>query len=347
MDITVGTGWATAYFVIGLIVLAVGIVWLIIALGNRESPAGGVILILFSFVIGYLWIYAATHFRVPINYKALLINTIDQTVIGEKTAGVHPRPFVGVKVINWPANTQYRLEVVMGSGVASATTKNGTSVYVNTSMYLDLSRMDVISAYKAYNGDWDHFVGSYLNPQMMGVTRTISQKYYTGEMTTLRVSWETDFEKSVQTLLATTGKGYGITLVQLQTIMSWDFVLDEDAKAFDNANRASYLVTQRENEKAALKIESEMVEIRSQMMSKTADATVDGMRKLADYIKAQPENLRPYLIEYLQTQVDLEYLRLVAQLQPDFFSPPRGQGMLPTYNVNSPQNVPVPTAATK
>lgn len=339
MNITIGTGWAILYAILGLIGIIGGAIWLIYNARERESVLGPLAVLVVGIASAYLWSYAATHFRVPVNKQALLINTIDQKVIGTRQSGIQTRPIFGVKVDLWPANNQFDLLVDMGPGVESATTKNGTSIYADTKVYLDLSHMDIEAAFRASNGNWDTFYEKNLRPGLMDVTRNISDGFGTSDHTFKRGEWVTDYEAALQVYFATAGKGYGIVLVPGRTTMSWDFVNEQDAKAYDDANRAGYLTQQRENEKAALLIEAEMAKIRSEMLSSTADGSITGLQKISDFIASQPPELRPYLMEYLKTMVDLEYLRLVGEQRPAQFLPPNS-GTVPTYNFNQPLVIP-------
>lgn len=325
MIYTVGTGWAIGYFILALASIIIGICWGVYKIKEcSEKPIGGATLVILGLVFVYLWIFAAVHFRVGINERALLVNTINQTIIGVREHGVQSKPLMGVSIKYWPANTQYQIPVTMTGGTQSATTKNGTSVYDDVVVYFDLSEMDIASAYKAVNGNWENFFEKNLLPGLLSVSRSVSQKFLTNDHTVLRDDWEKLFETETENYLSDPTKGFGIKIMKGRTVLSWDFVNSDDAKAYDIANRAAYQVTQKENEKAALEIDKEMSNIRNEIINKTADGTIVSLQKISDYLKSQPSDLRPYLIEYLNSMADMEYLRIVAQEKPELIIPPHG-----------------------
>jgi hypothetical protein len=344
MNITIGTGWAITYAILALIGIIGGAIWLIWNSRERNSVVGPLVVLVLGIGSAYLWSYAATHFRVPVNQRALLINTIDQQVIGTRESGIQTRPIFGVKVMLWPAYTQYDLTVDMAAGIDSATTSNNTPVYVDTRLYLDLSAMDIVGMYKASNGNFDVFLEKNLRPGMRGVARNVSIMYTTLAHSNQKTAWQLEYEKQLNVYLSDATKGFGIKLLPNRTVMTWDFVSPDDAKAFDDANRAAYLVMQRENEKAALMIEKEMAQTRSEMLLLSANGTVDSLQAMSDFIQSQPESIRPYLIQYMDTLVSLEYLRLVGEQKPASFLPP-GSSTVPTYNFNQPLTIPAPAPA--
>ncbi len=333
MIYTIGSAWLLIYALAAIACIVGGAIWIMIAISDRDRPVGGSITMAAGLVFVYFAIFAGTHFQVPINQRALLVNTIQQTVIGTRESGIQSKPLFGVDYTTWPANREFKVFIDLKPGTQSATSKNSAPLFVDTTFYLDLREMDIQAAFQAFNGDWDKFVESYLTPQFANLNRTVAQRYTTKEHETKRDAWETDFENEAKALLET--NGYGITFVSGRTIMAWDFVSDEDARAYDTANRASYLVDQRENERQALMVEVQMSQIRAGMIISTTQATTGSLREVANFLASQPAEMRPMLMEYLSTQVNLEYLRLVAQQQPATIFPPNG-GPHITYPVAPP-----------
>ena len=146
----------------------------------------------------------------------------------------------------------------------------------------------------------------------------------------------------VEEFLSQEGEGFGISLVPGRTIMAWDFVNPEDAKAYDDSNRAGYLVVQRENEQAAVKIEAETQKIRSGMVVSQAQSTVESMKLVSNYLETLSPELRGYTVSYLDYFSEMEYLRQVDQLKPDVFFPPDG-GPMTTYPVSPNQEIIIPS----
>lgn len=358
MIYTIGLGWSIIYFVLALALLVFGLYRVLRSRDygySREEKKtkrfplslGQTCIFVLMFICIYFWFFAATHFRVPINERSLLINTISQTIVGVREHGVQSKPLLGVSVEDWPANSQYLVPVIMKGGKQSATTANGTSVYDDVNIYLNLSEMDLEGAYKAVNGNWEKFLEKNLLPGLLSVSRSVSQKFSTYDHTTKRDQWEKQYETEVEAYLSDASKGFKIKLVKGSTIMSWDFVNNEDAKAYDDANRAAYKATQNSNELAALKIESQMVDTKNEILRKSADGTIESVRKWNDFLKAQPPEMRPYLMQYLKEAENWEYLRLVSQLKPDTIIPPNGAAIVSTNSSEQPAAQTVPPVQTQ
>ncbi len=328
MIYTVGTWWAVGYFIFALIGIVVGICWGLYNRTQGEKPVGGIICFAFGLVMVWFWIFAATHFRVNINERSLLINTVNQTVIGTRESGVQGKPLLGVSTIDWPAQNRYKVEVVMQKGVASATAKGGTSLQISNIIYLDLSKTMIAEAYRSCNGNWDVFFEKNLIPDFMSVARNVSQNYTPSEHTFKRDAWEKEYEDKLEALFSDPKHGYGIKIVKGTTIMSWGFSNEADEKAYDDSNRVSYSIDQKNKELEALKIDSAMVDTRNEMLKKTANGTIANLQAISDYLKSQPADIRPYLMDYLANMADMEYLRIVGQEKPDMILPPHGGSVI-------------------
>ena len=317
----VGSFWLVAFGVLGLIALFAAAYFLF----ERRAVAG-ILLGLAGVVLIYLAIFAGTHFRVPVNHRSLLIDTVNQEVVGVREQGVQKKPLIGIKIMNWPANDQYRLIADATSGTQSATTSDLIAVMVDTTMFLDLSKMDLPGAFSAVNGDWSLFESTYLIPQMLDENRRTTATTTLLTVASQKDKWTAAFDVNAQRFFEDPRKGYGIRLVPGQTIMSYDFVNDSDAKEFDESNTSVFLQTRRANELAALQIEAQMVEVRANMIVSTTIGTKEAMVIIGETLQAAPEWQRPYLMEYLQTMTGMEYLRLVGQQEPDVFFPPASGG---------------------
>lgn len=176
------------------------------------------------------------------------------------------------------------------------------------------------------------FVEMYLVLSCGNWNRTITAGFKTQEHETKRDQWEETFETYVSEFLSDDGNGFNISLVPGRTIMAWDFVNEQDATAYDTANRATYLITQRENELQALGIEAQMVEIRANMIVSSTVGTIDSMETFLTYIEQQPVETWPYLMRFMDSQAQYEYLRLIAQNDPSNFLPPF-QTPVTTYGI--------------
>lgn len=320
MIYTIGSGWGWGYLILGFIALIGGGIWAYARSEERESPVPQVIgTIVLTILFGYLSLYAFTHYKVGINERSLLINTIEQKVEGVRDSGIQKRPILGVKTIDYPAFT-LKAELKMGDGISSATAKNGMGIYNAVTVYFDTREMDIEKVFHDYNGNWDKFQAEFLRPQMMNIARDITTGYEPEELTTKRKDWQAEFDSRASVYLA--ASGYNITIIPSQTTMSWDFVSAEDAKAYEEAKRAGYLQEVALKKKAALQVEADMAEIRAAMLTQSATGSVDALKVINEYLASVDPSIRPYIMEYLQTQVDLEYLRLVAEQKPDFIFPP-------------------------
>lgn len=322
MNLFVGGVWFWLFALLGLVVLFTGLYLVACFEESKAKGAGGVFLLLLSGFMIYLAIFAGTHFRVKINTRELLVDTINQKVIGVYESGIHKRPLVGSKRYEWPAYSEYYMLVEMAPGVESATTQNGTSVVIGLKMFFDLNNLDIERAYFAVGGGWSTFRGNILEPQIKSVARQVTSGFTTDRLWQDRPNWEKSFGTDLAAWIAQSG--YGLRLLEGNTVMSWDFSNKEDATAYDIANRASYLVTQREREKAAMEIESQMAEIRAKIVATTAQGTVESAQRYVDFLQTLSPEMRAMAIEYLRTQVDFEYLRLIEQQKPGIFFPPGG-----------------------
>lgn len=322
MNLFVGGFWFWLFSLLGLVVLFTGLYLVACFEESKAKGAGGVFLLLLSGFMIYLAVFAGTHFRVKINTRELLVDTINQKVIGVYESGIHKRPLVGSKRYEWPAYSEYYMLVDMAPGVEAATTQNGTSVVIGLKMWFNLSTLDIEKAYYSVNGDWGTFKGNILEPQIKSVARQVTADYATDRLWGDRRNWQKEFGSELSSWI--TESGYGLQLLEGNTIMSWDFSNQEDATAYDIANQASYLVTQREREKAAMEIEGQMAEIRAKIVATTAQGTVESAQRYVDFLQALSPEMRAMAIEYLKTQVDFEYLRLIEQQKPGIFFPPGG-----------------------
>jgi len=329
MFFAVGLGWSWVFGILMVVALIVGIIWLIRQISEDDSKIGPIVLIVLGLILVYFWTYAAGHVMVHINERALLIKTAQQEVIGVREGGIQSKPWI-VKVIKWPANTQYPLTLKMENGVASATTKNGTSIIDEVTVYLNLSEMDIESAYKAVNGNWDVFSEKNLIPGLLSVCRSVSKDFTTDEHSTKKDEWQKKFEEAAILYLSDPNQGFNVKLISSRTVMSWDFVNEADAKAFDEANQAAYQITKNLNKKAALDIEAQMVEIQNQMKTDTANGTIITLEIISKYLQNQPEEIRPYLISYLKNMENMEYLRIVGNGGYEVILPPNGSAIVST-----------------
>ncbi len=315
----VGSFWLIAFGALGLLALLATVYFFV----ERRAVAA-VVLGVVGLVSVYLAIFAGTHFRVPVNHRSLLIDTVNQKVIGVREEGVQQKPLIGIKVMNWPANRQYRLIADATTGTQSATTSDKIAVLVDSTMFLDLSQMDLAGAFTAVNGDWDKFEANYLIPQMLDENRRTTAKTELLTVATQKDVWTAAFDENAQRFFTDSRKGYGIELVPGQTIMSYDFVNPADAARFDDSNTSVFLQQKRENERRALLIEAEMVGIRASMVVSTTQGTIQSMESLRQYLATVPIEERQQILDYLPILTQMEYLRLVGQQEPDLIFPPAG-----------------------
>lgn len=347
MNLTIGPIWGTIFGILTIFAAIFGITGIISLYEERMRIVfkGLITILIMSIIVGlgYLTTFAFTHYRVDINTRSLLFNKIEQEIIETRESGVQERPFIGAKSFDYPAH-EMKTEFAMGGGVSSATALNGMGINNAVNVYLNTRSMDITQMYTEYNGDWDHFMAEFLRPQLMKIARGITKDYNPEELTTRRVDWEKEFDKQTTAFLE--ASGYDIYLIKNQTVMSWDFVSKDDEMAYEEAKRAGYLEEIALKQKAALVIQKQMATIRAEMLTESATGSVDAVQIMANYLGSVDPEMRPYLMEYLETQVDLEYLRLVAELKPDIIIPPGSQGttiMIPaeTNAPAAPINAPV------
>jgi hypothetical protein len=331
----VGLGWSVILLLVAVICLVVAIVWLVYRVQNsgswKEANKGWPIAFFVAFfVFLYLGMFSVLHVKVLINNQALLVNTISQEITGVESAGIHEKKLF-TKVITWPANDRYYLQFSMQQGVESATCSDQTAVVIAVNFYLNLNKMDIEAIYKAINGDFTSFWNTVLRVAVLDIARDVSKNYTASEHTSKRDLWVIDFENELEKYL--NERGYEITLIKGMTTESWDFASEEVSKAYDAANLAIYTQKEKENEKAALGIEQEMAVMRADMLISTTDGTISSLDKMATFFEDQDPEVRPFLVQYLGTLVDLEYLRLVGEQKPEQFLPPNSD-TIPTYTTN-------------
>jgi len=329
MVYTVGTGWFWFYLLAAL--AAFGIT---IALFYYEAKVGGVITAVVGIVLIYFAIFAGTHFRVGVNERALLIDTVNQKIIGVRESGIQPKPLIGVRADIWPANKAYQIILDLKPGTSSSTSKDKISLWVDTKLYVDLSNMDLVNAFSAVNGGWDAFYSRYLEPQLMNEIRRTSIDFTVGDHSENRDVWSSKFDENAIAFFSNQAEGFGIRLVPGLTTMSFDFVNDDDAKSFDLAHRSVFLTVQRQNEQAALNIELGMAKTRADMLKTTAQGTIDAWTVVADYIRQQPNDVQSFLQNYMALQSNMEYLRMVSEQKPTVIFPP---GQIPMVTMPIPQ----------
>jgi hypothetical protein len=328
MIYTVGSGWLAIY----LLLAVVAVIAAYYAIKDYSLGVGVILFLLVPAFI-YLAIFAGIHFRVDINHRALLVDTVNQRVIGVREAGVQSRPLIGVKPYDFPATKATQVFLDLYEGVASASSKEHIALLVDTKLFLDLSEVDLPSVYAAVNGDWKVFLDQYLETQLLNIVRETSTQYLVVEHETRRVDWANSFEEAVEIFFSDPGKGFGIRLVPGRTTMTWDFVYEADAEAYDSAHRTEYLIEKRLAEERALEIEVRMAEKRAEILENTAGGTIRAWGEVVDFIELQPSGIQEFLSQYMGLQANLEYLRLVGQLEPEVFFPPNG-GPITTYPVN-------------
>lgn len=349
MAITVGTGWFVFYGLFALAGLIGGGIWLSISITDRRSPFPGIMVIIFGVVCLYLSIFAGTHFRVQFNERVLLLDTINQRIVGVRESGIQSKPLVGVAVKRFPAHKQYKFFCDLGPGTETAVTSPPlrAPVYVDSTFWLDLSEMDLVFIYRSFNGGWEQFQEQYLVPTCQDMNRTLTADFSPYQLEQERTVWEQQYQSLMEELFASEGEGFGVRMVPKRVVMAWDFANPEDATAYDEANRAANLQIKREHELEALLIEAQMTEVRASMIVSTTLGTVGSLQAVSDFLAEQPVEMRSHLMQYLGTQVNLEYLRLVAQQEPENIFPPGGTMPVTTYDVNAvvpPTVVPTPTA---
>jgi len=335
MVYTIGFGWLCVYLVLGLIGLIVALYLVFTGFDHKGRMIGGLVVLVMAALLFYLAVFAGTHFRVGVNQRALLVDTVNQRIIGVRESGIQSRPLIGVKPIIWPANKSYQIFLDLEPGTASASSEDKISLWVDTKCYLDLSQMDLEAAYRAVNGDWGTFYKGYLESQLMNEIRRTSSQFSVSDHSEKRDLWAAQFDEYATAFFANKDEGYGIQLFLGRTIMSWDFVNPDDATAYDLAHRSVFLVTQRENEQAALNIEAEMAETRADMLGTTAQGTIDAWTIVADYIRQQPPEVQTFLTSYMGLQSNMEYLRMVSQQKPSMIFPP-GQMPMVTVPLSNP-----------
>ncbi len=268
--------------------MILGIAFVVISLGlalaaaacfvEKEKGKG------LSFGLGALLLAAVAVFLifailVPMNNRVLLIDWFSQQPVGTRTAGIQWRPFFAKKVA-YPAERAYRFEVHAGEDTESASSADQAALKVDVTIYFDVSQMDLESAYRDFNGDFGTFSAKYLSPQLARLIRKVSRQFTTDEHTTAREEWVDAYEEEVAALLQV--DGYGLKLaISGGTMMSWDFVSDQDREAFERANRAAYLITQRENELKAALVEKEIADIKNLMVLESAKVTVASLQEMA------------------------------------------------------------------
>jgi len=339
MVYTIGPIWFWVYAIAALFSIIGGLLWAFSSAGERESPVSGIVTLFVGIVLAYFSIFAGTHFRVKVNERALVVNQIKGEIEGERMPGVQSKPLIGVTICNWPANKAYQVFLDLQPGTASASASDQIALWVDTKLFLDLSNLDLERAYRAVNGCYDVFYSKYLETQLMNLVRLTSQDFTVLEHNTKKAEWAASFDANAEEFFQNTAEGYGIQIVPGRTTMSWDFVQPADAEAFDQANRAAYLITQRLNEQKALQIELEMARTRGEILVETSNGAVKAWEEVVSYVQGLSPETQKFLVEYMQLQGNLEYLRLVGQIQPDMFFPPSSQPNA-VYDVNQ-QSQPV------
>jgi hypothetical protein len=346
MSYTVGVWWFWIYGVIALTFLVAGVIWIFSELIKREFPLPGVITFCFGGLLMYLSIFAGTHFRVPVNMRALIIDNIKGEVVGTRNAGIQGKPLFGVTVCNWPANKAYQVFLDLEPGTASASSKDQIALWVDTKHFLDLSRLDLERSYRAVNGCWDTFFEKYLETQLFNLVRQTSKDYTVLEHNTKKSEWAMKFDQNANVFFSDGTKGYQIQIVPGRTTMSWDFVNTADAEAFDQAHRSAFLITQRLNEQKALEIEKEMAQTRAEILETTAGGATQAWDDVVTFIESLPPQSQKFLEQFMQLQANLEYLRLVGQHDPEVFFPP-GSSLSPVYDSSEKVIQPLPQPQTQ
>lgn len=340
----VGSGWSIAFLVLaGLCLIAtVGQIFFGTSQrgGFREMPKGWLITTaILTVILFYLGMFSVNHVKIPINNRAIMITSVDQDVIDVVGPGTHRKKDILSYPMLWPSNNEQYIPTKMERGAESATTKDQTAVILDLTLYFDLSEMDIEKIYRAVNGDFIVYYHNNLKKAIFDTARIVSQKYSASEHTSLRDNWENEFEKLLEEYL--NNEGFKVKLVSGMTKQSWDFDNPAVAAAYDAANLAIYTQKQRENEKAALTVEQDMAVMRGQMLSSTTGGTISSLEQIATFFDKQQPETRPYLSQYLNTLVNLEYLRLVGEQKPIQFLPPNSD-TIPTYNTNdTTQSVPI------
>ncbi len=332
----VGSGWSIAFLVFAGLCLIATVGRILYEKshysGFKEIPKGWLITTaILTVILFYLGMFSVNHVKIPINNRAIMITNVEQNVVDVIGPGTHRKKNILSYPMLWPSNTQGSISTTMQRGVESATTKDQTAVIVSLTLYLDLSEMDIEKTFRAVNGNFTVYFDNNLRKAIFDTARIITEGYTASELTSLRDKWEKEFDTLFVEYLKT--EDFNVKLVSGRTKQSWDFDNPAVAAAYDAANLAIYTQKQRENEKAALTVEQDMAVMRGQMLSSTTGGTISSLEQIAIFFDKQQPETRPYLSQYLNTLVNLEYLRLVGEQKPVQFLPPNSD-TVPVYTTN-------------
>src|SRR3989344_3750899 len=253
MSYFIGTTWAVVFGVLALIGLGIT---LYAAFIQNKTSTGRIGLMVSATVmtigLSCLTYVAKTQFRVPVNTRALLVDTIHQVRVGVRESGIQVRPLIGINVTNWPATRADLVSFSMDSGLASAPSAvTHTPLKLGVDFYVDLSNLDIMTAHKDGYTTYTDFLNRYVLLQAANVARSITQQYSVEEHNTKKNEWALDFETAQQAFYDLPNKGYGLRVVSGRAIMTWDFLNEDDGKAYDLANRSNFLKLDKANQEAA------------------------------------------------------------------------------------------------
>ena len=343
MNILIGPIWAWFFLIVGAIAFVIGIIWLIASLANRETPVWGILVLILGILFLFQGSYSKTHVIVPVNHKALIVDTLTGDVIGKPlSAGVQKKPAFRVNVMFWPQNQAYKHTLDLAPGTSSASSLDRIALYVDSTVWIDLSGLEIERAYYAVNGGWDKFLAEYLEPQMMGLVRETSKGFTVFEHQDSKPLWVEAFDKKNAEFFSTEA-GFGVQILEERTIMSFDFVNSADAEAFDNASRSVALVRQRENELKAAEIEVQIAEKRAEILLKNSEGSTLAFEPILEYYRSLSEDEKAFMPEIMDHLETLEALRIAGDKDSDVpFFP---SFAFPMYGVNAeetqvPESVP-------
>ena len=334
MSYFVGTVWFSIFGVLALVALVATLFGLAnIRRADRFSMVMPIVMLGASLGLIGATYFAKTHFRVPVNKRALLIDTIHQKRIGVRDSGVQSRPFIGVNTSNWPATKADLVSLSMESGLASAPSAGThTPLKIGVDFFVDFSNLDIMAAHRDGFTTFDDFMDRYVLPQAANVGRSIAILYTVEEHNSKKDEWAAKFVTQQQEFYDVPNQGYGLRVVPGRAVMKWDFFNEEDGNAYDLANRSNFLVLEKNNQLQAAKVDQQITEQRSAVLAATSSAVTTSWGIILGYMRPLSPEDREVIYRYMPLQANLEYMRLVGDLKPGTIFPPGTMSPVPTFN---------------
>lgn len=229
--IFVGVEWTTVSLVVSIIALIVTVMGAFAFFsGDRgDRTSGGVtavIGLLFLIVFGWVYSYSATHYRVPLNMQAMVIDKFNPRIIG----GMHPEgiteiPFGSSQMTNWPATTLTQVQVEL-----TPSTKDTIEVKLVVNIYVDTSKADWVAIYRKYGFDWATYQSKILQQRAALKVKDVI-KDYTPQDLTLK---PTGVSSAVDEGLKNVFKEDGLPVVKAE-VANWNYTNQKASEAADDA----------------------------------------------------------------------------------------------------------------